>query len=330
MQDVYNYLFLTTKIRSMEPSLLNQERMERMLEAKTNADAMSILAECGYGEFSEPTVDAIDEALAAARQRMMTEIGIFVPDPEMVDIFKIRYDYHNVKVLLKAEAMNTDPAPLLMDIGRVPVKMLETKVRANDLASMPYLLRSSIADARETLGTTQDPQLADFVLDRAYYEEMCQLADKADAPFLSEYVRMTIDATNLRTVVRTVRMGKHTDFLRDIIFPGGNIRVERVLSAASAGGSIAELFAFTPLKAAAEAGVEAMSGGPLTRFEKLCDDAVMSFLKTAKYATVGDAPVVAYLAAKENEFTAIRIILTGRFSGIDAEIIKERLREAYV
>jgi V/A-type H+-transporting ATPase subunit C len=40
--------------------------------------------------------------------------------------------------------------------------------------------------------------------------------------------------------------------------------------------------------------------------------------------------VIAYLAAKENELTAIRIILTGRMSNLPADIISERLRDSYV
>ena len=40
--------------------------------------------------------------------------------------------------------------------------------------------------------------------------------------------------------------------------------------------------------------------------------------------------MVAYLAAKENEFTAVRIIMSGRMAGLDTETIRERLREAYV
>ena len=40
--------------------------------------------------------------------------------------------------------------------------------------------------------------------------------------------------------------------------------------------------------------------------------------------------MVGYLYARENEFTAIRTILSGRMAGLDADTIRERLREAYV
>ena len=59
-------------------------------------------------------------------------------------------------------------------------------------------------------------------------------------------------------------------------------------------------------------------------------NAVNDYLKTARLVPFGDAPVVAYLAAKENEFTAIRILLTGKLAGLEPDTIRERLRDAYV
>ncbi len=59
-------------------------------------------------------------------------------------------------------------------------------------------------------------------------------------------------------------------------------------------------------------------------------DALTDYLKSAKYVAFGEQPMIAYIAAKENEFTAIRTIMNGRFAGLSADMIKERLREAYV
>ena len=41
----------------------------------------------------------------------------------------------------------------------------------------------------------------------------------------------------------------------------------------------------------------------------------------------GAEPVAEYLALLEGEITAARMILTGRLAGIDAEVIRERLRD---
>ncbi len=329
MQDVYEYLFLVTKIRALEPTLLNQEHIARMLDARNDSDALAVLSECGYSDFSDSSAETIDKVLGEARLKMMNEIGNYIPSPEIRDVFRIPYDYHNVKVLLKSDAMDVDPTPLLLDLGTVPAKELESRVRTNNLGSLDYILRVAIADAQETLATTGDPQLADLVLDRAYFAQLTVLAEQSGSEFLQEYVRLQIDAANLRIAIRTLRMGQNVEFLRDVFLIGGNISETRMFNAAT-GGTLVDLFSLSIFKHAAEAGVSALAGGRLTAFEKLCDDALNEFLRVAKFIVVGEQPVIAYIAARESEMTAIRIIFTGRRGKLDPETIKERLRETYV
>lgn len=324
-----DYLFLSARVKALECNLLSHERMERMLEAPTVEDAAKVLQECGYAEMPQVGVQALEQALAEQRQKTFDELYNAVPDRNLIDVFKVKYDYHNAKTILKAEAKGVDPVPLLVDTGRVPADQMLEGVRASDLRGMPSILQSAVLEAREVLGTTGDPQLADFVLDRAYFEDMFHIARESGSSFLEGYVRINIDSANLRSVVRTLRMGKSMEFLRGVLFQGGNIDINRILNTA-AGGNLEELYAVSPLKAAAEAGNAALNGGGLTRFEKLCDDAVLSYVAGAKYVAFGEAPVIGYLAAKENEFTAVRIIMNGRMAGLDADIIRERLRESYV
>lgn len=324
------YLFLSTRVRAMENNLLNRERMERMLDAASIEDAAKVLQECGYAEMSQVGAQALEQALADQRQKLYCDLAGVAPDRNIIDIFKAKHDYHNAKAILKAEAMDTDPARLLVDIGRVPVGTLSEGIRTGDLRDLPTILRAAVARAREVLSTTGDPQLADFVLDRAYFEDMFQIARESASPFLLGYVRVNVDVANLRSLVRTLRMGKGADFLKGVLFRGGSIDTDRILAAVNAGTSIEELYAASPLQDAAEAGAATLNGGALTRFEKLTDDAVTAYLTGAKHISFGEAPVIAYLAAKENELTAVRIIMSGRMAGLDTDTIRERLRECYV
>ena len=322
-----DYLFLSTRVKCLECSLLTRERMERMLEARTVEDAAKVLQECGYAEMAHVGQVELDEVIAQQRQKTMEDLSSVAPDPRLIDVFKIKYDYHNVKVILKADAMGISPDRLLVDAGRIPAVALADGMRT-ELRGVSYTLRKAVSDARDMLSSTNDPQLADFILDRAYFAEMFDLAKATGSKFLEGYVRISIDAANLRSLVRVLRMGKGPEFLRAVLFEGGNIHTARVLAAT--GGSLEELYATSALKEAAEAGAAALNGGGLTRFEKLCDDGVNAYLAGAKYVAFGEAPIIGYLAAKENEFTSVRIILTGRMAGLDADTIRERLREAYV
>lgn len=326
-----DYLVISARVKAMETGLLSRERMEQILEAKSDEEAAKILQECGYPELDAADPEAMDAALSAAREETLSDVMDGAPEPRYIELFKLKYDYHNVKALLKAEAMGTSADRMLMDMGRVSAAVLKEAVRTGELDELPPMLASAVAEAREILDTTRDPQLSDIALDRWTYADMAALAEDTNSDFLRGYVAVQIDAANLRALVRTVRMGKSPEFLRGVLIEGGEIPTDGILTlSANHGSGMSEVYGPTRFAAAAEAGAEALRGGPLTKFEKLCDDAVGDYLAGAQYVPFGEAPLVGYLAARETEYTNLRILLMGRGAGLPADVIRSRLRAGYV
>ena len=325
-----DYLFLTTRVRALECQLLDRSKMDQMLEATTPEDAARILSDCGYPELELVTGATVGEMLTRERERVMEDLSQLVPDPAILAVFQIQYDYHNGKVLLKSEATGTQADRLLVETGRIPSETMAAALRGGESMDLPPLLGQALLEARQVLSTTRDPQLGDFTLDRYYFQELWQIAQKTGSSFLEGYVQRSIDTANLRTVVRVLRMGKGGEFLEGILFEGGTMEAGRLIDSVNAGAMLEELYAPTPLAKAAEAGAAAVRGESLTLFEKLCDDTIIDYIKDARFVSLGEAPVIAYLAAKEAEIVAIRIIMTGRLAGLPTDVIRERLREAYV
>ena len=108
----------------------------------------------------------------------------------------------------------------------------------------------------------------------------------------------------------------------------GSVRADRIASALSPDG-ILSVFGGTALSTAAALGAEAAAGGTLTAFELACDNAVNAFLKKARRVNYGSEPLTGYVAAVENEITAVRMILTGRLAGVKSDVLRERLRDMY-
>lgn len=328
--DETDYLFLTTRVRSLENNMVNQERMEMMLESGKAEDMIRILQECGYDDISAASMESLEQSITTERQRTLKEIASFIPNPHVLDVFRLKDDYHNVKVLLKSLVQGIDGTGLLTESGRVPLIVLQKGIQQNDLTGIPIKLKAAITEAREVLSATKDPQIADTILDRYYYGEFFDVAGKTESKFLTGYVRISIDTANLRSVIRTQRMGKGVDFLSSRLFSGGSIDINRIMETVNSGDSLEDLYGTSLLKDAAIAGTQAVQGGPLTLFEKLCDDAVSRYLATARYVPFGEQPVISYLASKETEYTAVRIMMTGLIAGLSRELIRERLREIYV
>ncbi len=321
------FLSSTMRVRALERYLLGRERAERMLEAPTHEEAAKVLLECGYDEMAPVTQQSVEAAIQSDRERLYRLMASICPETRLVDVFRVRYDYHNIKTLIKSEATGENAEALLTDSGRVPVNKLLDIYRNLSFSALPADMRGVTLDARELLARSGDPQRSDFLLDNACMRAMLELA--GPSPFLTGYVRLMIDSLNLRSVVRSDRIQKGPDFLRLILCPGGNVEVSRITGLLLSGGQLEDVFS-GPLAEAAAVGTPAMRGdAPLTEFEKLCDDALVRYLKKARYIAFGEQPLVGYIAAKEAEATAVRTLMTGRLAGVPADAMRERLREYY-
>ncbi len=322
------YLFLSAMLRAREPGMLSREKAERMLDAPSFEECAKLLTDCGYEDLSQKKAGEIEQYLAERQAAISRELESMVPEKALVDFFRIKHDYHNAKVVLKADAQGLDESRLLSAQGRVPAAKLVDAVHEENYRDLPAAFAAAVQEAKSVLARTANPQLADFSLDKAYFAELNALADKSGSSFLKGYAAILADSTNLRSAVRTLRMGKDSGYLQEALVSGGSIEPRRV-AAAGDGEGLSALYQSTRLADAAVLGAAAVEGGTMTGFELACDNAVNSYLAEAKLVGYGEEPVIAYLAAVENETTAVRMILTGRLAGIAPKVIRERLRDLY-
>ncbi len=323
-----DYLYISSLLRAREGRMLSREKAERMLDAPGFEECAKMLADSGYEDMSQMNIKAIEDSLSDRRAAIFKEMESLVPNAAILDLFRIKYDYHNAKVLIKSDAMNIDESTLLSDSGRVAPELIKKRFQEDKLRDLPGLLGTAAEEARNQLSRSGNPQLADFILDKAYFAELRELADVLESDFARGYAAILADSTNLKSAVRILRMGKDIGYLKEALVPGGSVSEERIGSGIS-GEGIASVFAGTSLSNAAVLGADAVSGGTLTAFELACDNAIERYLEDAKLVPYGDAPVIAYLAATENELTAVRMILTGRLAGVSPNTIRERLRDLY-
>ena len=323
------YLYASARIKSLEKNLLTRDRLERMCEARTPEDALKLLNEAGWPEIANPTMAAVEEALSSRRSEAFALIRSLAPDKRLPDVFLVKYDYHNLKALLKSEVTGEDPEDLQIDSGRFPVRQLRLMLQEDSFSAMTKNMADSVAEARDVLARTQDPQLLDLILDKAMYADMLEMAESLSSKFLTGYVVLMIDSVNLRVAVRLRRMGKGAEVLRYALIPGGDVSASRLLGDVTP-DTIEAVFNTSPLSGAAQTGAQALRGeASLSDVDMACDDALLKYLKNAKYIAFGAEPLIGYLAAVEAELTSVRTVITGRLAGLAAELITERLRETY-
>lgn len=323
-----DYVAISARLHVLENRLLTRERMEQLIEAREDGECLKIMADCGYPEPAALTLADLETSLAQAQEELFADLDKALDDPDVLAVFQVKYDYHNAKALIKSQARDVEAERLLVSGGRYDPAMLAEGFRAGALEEVSDTFQGALWAAKDLLATSTDPQQADFLLDKACYEEMLAHAEATKADFLIGYVKRTIDSLNLRTVVRALRAQRGTELLKAALIPGGTVAVDALVEAKGT-----ELPALFPkeLQDAANEGVELLEGqGSMTVFERLCDNAVARYIQAARRVPFGVETAVGYLFARQSELTALRIILSGRLAGLEKDTIRERLREAYV
>lgn len=324
-----NYLAITAMLAARTGDMLSAERLERMIAAPSDDEAVKTLEECGYGDLTGMSAGEINAALEDHIAAIFNEVENMAPEKELVQMFRLKYDYHNIKTIVKAQGVGVKGDDIVSGRGSVDPEVLQQAFVSGEYLEIPTDLAEAMQEAASILARTSNPQLADFSLDRSYFAALLKLTEGlSDKGFSKAYVKLQIDSANLRSAVRTRRMGKDADFLRLALIPGGEVN-ENAVALADSGESLAELYRVTRLSSAADAGAVAWNGGSLMAFEQACDNALVNYVREAKIMRFGAAHVVSYLAAMENETTAARMIMSGRMAGLKPETIRERLRDTY-
>ena len=157
-------------------------------------------------------------------------------------------------------------------------------------------------------------------------------AEAAGNDFVTGYVKLLIDISNVQTFVRVKQIGKPVEFLGKVFLEGGRIDLATLMELYGESyqqiGEKLDLYGFG--EAMGRGGAAAVETGSFALMEKLCDNLKVRYAKGAQFITAGIEPIAAFYVAKEMELKNLRMVLTGKLVGIPEETLKERLREAYV
>ena len=319
------YPYAVARIRMLERSLLTEKNYIQMAEAKNADEAMKILLEAGYGELGQADSKNFESLLSAQLAKVYSDVSELVSDGNFMDVFLYKNDYHNIKVLIKGEISGTNADNYLIDGGTVDAEVLKTAFATKNFSAVPYYMREAITAAYEAYARVQSGQAVDIVLDKAAFKQMNMTASSCGSSFVKKYVEYQCDITNLKTFFRIKTMRRPFETFAEVFIPGGMLTLD-AFKAAYSGET-----PWSGLKGTIyyEMCAEGMPKG-FTVFERLCDNFIMSYIKDAKYKSLTMEPMVAYIYARETEVKTVRIIMSGKINGIEADIIKERLRDAYV
>lgn len=319
------YPFAVASVRSMENKLLTKQKLMQMAEAKDAEEALRILSETDYGKTEIDDIHEFEKMIQNHLEAEYQAVGKLIASETFMDIFRFKNDYHNVKVLIKEEISKASGKKYLIQGGSIPVDILQKNFRERNYMELPNIEADAVQEAIEMYAKTKNARFIDSILDKACFQVMSDAAEKLGNEYVSKYVRKLADVTNLKTLLRIWQLKRSDEELEESIVPGGELPAELLIKALK-NDNVIQMLKDTSYGSLCET---YMDQG-FTVFEKACDDYLMECIKDAKYKTLTPEPVAAYILAKETEAKCVRIIMTCKLHDIDAETIKERVREAYV
>ncbi|AQM61051.1 V-type ATP synthase subunit C [Clostridium baratii] len=322
------------RLRVLETRLLDKAKIDRMIDGDSANEALKVLQESEYAGVMTGVKRPEDYEMVLARElkRVYELMYDASPVKSLVDIMGIKYDYHNIKVILKGMFLQKDFSHMLIPVGMIDVQTLKHSIENNNLGDLNETMKEGIIKAKEVFEETKDPQVIDIILDNTMFKEMREIAKQIDDKFVDKYVKVTIDSTNIKTLLRVKKQKKDKDFLEEVIIEGGEIDKDTLISMLhDAPENISNKLAFTDYGEMIKLGIEDFTkSGSVNELERLVDNYIMNMMKEAKYIPFGVEPLLAYIYAKETEIKIVRIIMVGKLNNISGEVIRERLRDIYV
>ncbi len=319
------YAFSVAKIRAIESSLLTNADMELMISTKHIDDCIRILTDKGYGsgEQSNPTFNAL---FKQETEKVWETVREIAPDPEIFNMFLYKNDYHNLKVILKGLAADTEYENMLMSPWTINPALIKQAVSDSDFSVLPEGFAETAEKAYKQIAIDDNAQGASITTDKASVQAMCLGAEKTGNEFFKEIANLTADCINVKTALRCAIIGKDMNFIKNALADAGTIDTNAL--AVAAGTDVNTLKEFISSGVLSE-GAQLFETD-FSVFEKWCDDLIMQYVMKAKYKSFGPEPILAYIFAKEAEIKALHIILTGKINKLDDEEIRRRLKMLYV
>jgi V/A-type H+-transporting ATPase subunit C len=316
------YAYSFGRVKALEAALLDKAQFKRMAEAPTAAEAAKILSETAYADIEGADILAMERVLQEELRRVYDLAQHISPRRDITDALQMKYDFHNAKVMVKAEVASREPA-YLVPLGIVEIEKLK-KAFKERIKDLPHPLARAVEKARSEYEETGDTQIIDFVMDSEYVQTLLEYSE--EYPFLREFFQMKIDLENIRSFVRCQKFG--VDFAK-VYLEGGTIDLKTFET--SRGESLEALSHVAQTRNYSHVVEEGLKQYEetqrLTLYEKLAEDFLIEYVKRAKMVTLGIEPLLGYILAKEREVKQIRLILLGKLKGVD---IEKRMSDPYV
>ena len=323
-----------TRTKVIETRLLSQDKINRMIESNDVEEALRLLNESEYSDSFKGVLVSADyeKILSNELIRIYDLMRDVSADPVVVDLLALKYDYHNIKVMVKEKIYEKDLSDLYISVSVLASDFMKEAYITQDFSQISKEFKTAIDAVEEDFEKSSDPQRIDFIFDEYYFKHLYNMAESTKIDLFINYVQDMIDFTNIASLIRLKKQNKDIEFCKDVILENGNIKKDDILAAFNDSiDDMMDRFKDSKISNSLIKGLDSYKEtSSLSILEKYKDDYLMDLNKASKYINIGPEPIFSYIVAKETEIKTLRIILVAKLNNLSPDVIRERVRELYV
>jgi len=323
-------IYAVARIRCHETGLIGRDQMERLIDG-TADDAVRQLVDLGYGAMPEATIEDAERMIESQLKLTYELVREVSFAPTATDLFLMKADVHNLKLLIKLRLTGSREKPALMNGGIYPVEELKRMVQDADYRNLPEQFKQQLNKLEQEFATQVDPAAVSVALDRAYFDYALSIKLPKKQAFVTDYFKMQADFENVLALLRVKAMRGSEQRLQAALLPAGHISHTKLITNLDTPlDAMGKAIGAGPAREGIIKGIDAvLRTGNISALERERDNALMAHISAHKYEFDTIGPVIGYLLGREQEARCIRLILTAKRNGLPEAIITERLRELY-
>ena len=325
-----DYLQVSVRLRTIaHKTAVDYDTLVKIIDSHSVETAVRILEEkCpslsnSVSDSSEGILKRLDKALTEELNNAYKLVTSIIGSSALVSLLKVRYDFQNLKALIKAEMLGISPDSMLVDSGNISLKALKDGFRERDKKLLDGAVAVVAEQAIKEASETGDPQRIDLIADNACFDYIMNGCESSGFDFLTEYFNAKADLVNIMIFIRCRRMGKDIAFFENALLPYfGVIKLKKLTEY-----YIRPLEDFYEmLSSTIYRNVFAGENVSVKEIEWNISDYLNGLVRKMNSVAFGPQVVVGFLLGKENEISNIRIAFSSVVSGVDSEKTKEKLR----
>jgi V/A-type H+/Na+-transporting ATPase subunit C len=321
------------RVMVKEGALLNRQRVTRLVESDYD-EAMAVLQETEYGPYLEGRMVSreIDEGLEEFLSDQYDFLDEVCGGTLVAQYLRLKYDFHNMKVVLKEKYFGSGLEPVFSRLGGLDVEQLRLQAESRTGEVPGYWRKLMDTINRKMEGREDDPGWLDALADRRYLERRLELARMERSKFLVDYTRATVDVANIRVLLRGKNLDKPSEYYRAALAEGGRIEKRRMVDVAGDPHErMSSRLLSTRYGRMLEQVLEGGDGGVrLTTLDRQSDEYLLEKLAGLARIKIGPERIVRYILSRENEVVLVRVTMMGKIHNLTPEQIEKVINPAYM